>query len=180
MLLRKQFEGRRQETSLIRGPLPTLQDVPRGSLLIPGVEPRVFMFQPPVTLYGGENTQAIQTYGLWFDGRDVPMIQFKVEIMRIVAGAANPSLILESAQHAELEPSEWEPIKVWSTRPSTTGVDFITVVSDSPEGGLLFSRFIRWRVCSTAGPDAWGPICFRIKGMVGATLSQWPEAPRLV
>jgi len=138
---------------------------------------RVFMFQNLVTIKGTDDpaSVALQPFGGWFDGKDVDMVQFKVEIL----WCSRANLVLESSPHPEEATDQWSLVEDWTA--STGGTfEIVTAVSDSGAlaAGKQFSRYIRWRACGQEG-YAWA-ICFRIKAVVGSTFTQFAEIPRVV
>jgi hypothetical protein len=141
----------------------------------PPVRQAVFMFQPMLAALGVQAAAAIQPFNDWFDGLNVNMVQFKVEILAI----GNAKLILESSPFAEEDASCWEELAAFTARP-TDGFEIVTAVSDSTssQAGKQFSRYIRWRIVNNS-TGAW-KICFRIKAVLGSTFTQTAEVPRRV
>jgi len=163
----------------VSGKLPTGSDIPRGSLVLSPDTPRVFMYQPTITLKGAAGSSVIMPFASWFDGLGVTLVQFKLEILRIIAN--DTALSLETSPFIETPPEKWVSIGHWEAGLGSNPFVIVTAVSDSASAayGALFSRYIRWRVYSPP-PGATWEICFRIKAMVGASFTQWPEVPRLV
>jgi len=138
----------------------------------------VIPFQPLITIMGtGSDAadQATQEFSRWFDGLNVSQVQFKVEIVELF----NANLILESCATIDQEPHAWQELLAAVAIP-TDGFEIVTALStdSSPQYGVQFSRYIRWRATYVAGTP-WH-LCFRIKALVGDSFTQWPETPRIV
>jgi hypothetical protein len=139
----------------------------------------VFVFQPLITIKGDNNSTgtAILPFGGWFDGKDVEMAQFRVEIL----WCSHAKLVLESSPFPEEAVEQWGIMQEWTAIPSG-GFEIVTAVSDSSStsAGKQFSRYIRWRaMMDTASAGEW-EVCFRIKAVVGSTFTQAAETPRIV
>jgi len=142
--------------------------------------PRIIRFQPLITVVGDGNagTWETQPFDRWLDAGRVTMMQFQVEIIKILQA----KLVLESSLFPEGEPGDWLAIKSWVLAP-TPNPEMLVAASDSQDfkqgtDQRLFSRFIRWRVGPADSTD-W-EICFRIRAMAGAYFRNWPESPRVV
>ena len=142
-------------------------------------QPYLINFQPLTTVVVPASTapagSAIQPFSAWFDGANVNEIHFKVEVLQ-AAGA--PTLYLESAPTIDADFDQWKTIASWSLPISSPGFEIVTAVSSSDASGYgaEFTRYIRWRV----GGGTAGSVCFRIKAIVGASFTQYKEAPRVV
>jgi len=117
---------------------------------------------------------AIQPFSGWFDGASVNEIHFKVEVLQ----ATTTTLYLESAPTIDADFDQWKEVDSWTAAISSPGIEIVTAVSSSVRTayGKDFTRYIRWRV----GGGTAGSVCFRIKAIVGASFTQYKEAPRVV